>query len=184
MLGQLGGVVRGPPEASALQGLPRPRMCTPSTCRRQQLVDGVPDDGVGEPDPTGPVVVEHPDHEPGLNGLVNLVTGPRRGLLEDVEVDRTAEDGGRHEHVPLARGQLRKPFPDNVPYALGNGAPGVRGGIGQRAVLHEQADDLADEERVALGPVTDRRGHVVAHGDTTLLSYLVGDAAKVQSSQR
>ncbi len=104
--------------------------------------------------------------------------------LQRVEAKLAADDRGRQQEDARAVGQRREAVADRLAHAVGDAQPDDLRLAVEAALGAQQAHDLVDEERVALGRVVDRADDAVgcaAPGDA--LDDL-GDVALAQAPQR
>jgi hypothetical protein len=146
-------------------------------------VHGVPDEGVAEARPSRPDLVEQPHHEQRFQVLERLVEREPAGRRDDGDVELPARDRRRPGDPGDLGLDLREPLAHDVPHAGRDRRPRRGAGLGDHALGDEQADQLGDEERVAVGARDDLVGHLAAHGDAVADGDPVADVRGVQAGQ-
>ena len=128
--------------------------------RAQLAVDGLPDQVVGNAVAADQarVLGDEAAGQHLLQGLDELVVGAAEQPAEQLGVELAADHGGVGEQVVgSAREAVAGPA-DDLAHGRGDAGPAQLLGRVQAALGLEQPDQLADEERVALGPGVDGRG--------------------------
>ena len=163
-LGQLAGglVVRRPVAVPAQLGAAPRELRDPGVQgaagrERSGAADGVPDQGVAEPEPSARLRLE----ELSLDELVDAVCHHEVGLLDhggdQLEVEAAADDGRRDRDVACRRGEHAEPLADRVRQRLRD----VRR-IGGQVALHQRLHQLLDVQghaaRAPLHQVDERGG--------------------------
>ena len=160
VVGELGDMGTQASAVLALDRLPDPPVQVGPDRDRQPLVEHLPDQGMGEAVAAGGAFLLQ--HHLQLDGFReptqdaadrDLAGGPQQR-----QVERLAHDRGRRQHQDGVGGQRGQPPPDHRPDAPGQGhaqpARVLKGDVGG-----QEADGLADEQRVALGRLVDGGHH-------------------------
>lgn len=137
--------------------------------RRQPYVERLPDQGMGEP-VSGPLLHDQSRQQGCLGGGHRGVRAQPRRRLDEVEVERRSA-GRRHRQQRFdVAGQLGDPPAHDVPAPVRNPVRNQRRGrgarLGETPFVRQQLDQLADEERVAVGAFPQRRRDLVGNLDT------------------
>jgi hypothetical protein len=122
--------------------------------RRQAVVERRAHDRVDERVAAHPlgVLAQHARGDRLLQRRHQLVTAERPDLLEHVEVELAADDGGRGERVPAGIAEPGEAPPGDLAHAVGHAGLEQRDGAAEVPVgIGEMAHDLLDEEGVAVG---------------------------------
>ena len=139
-----------------------------AACRGHVLVERLAHDGVREAVVLGRVRLL--DDQAGGDRLVEqveeLVALALADDLERVEVELPPEDRRDREHLVAVVGEVLQPPADDLADALRDPDAPAAGGVGlvEPALGREQAHDLADEERVALGLAVHRLDEGLGRG--------------------
>ncbi len=161
MVGQLGQVRPRIGGIHGLQGLPHAAVQTHPAGRRQVLIHHLADQRVGEApaaEPTG----DRTDDP----GRLRLLQQPKQPLavqaanrLQHAQPEIAADHGGDLQDPPAALGQAAEPLGDDRLDPLRQACRQRRARLARAepALAGEQADDLGDEERVAVGLLVYRR---------------------------
>jgi hypothetical protein len=109
------------------------------------------------------------------------------GRLQSAQLEVAAEDGGNRQDPPAAVGEAAEPLGDHRSDALrqpGRQHRGARLGVGEAALAGEQADDLGDEERVAVGLLVHGRRQLCGRLDAGDQGDEAGDVLLVQAAKQ
>jgi hypothetical protein len=158
---ELGDPAAGAVAAQVLQRLGDAAVQARAARRPQRVVERVVDQVVREVERAR--LLRALEQQRRLDGPVQHVDEPVLVLvhhaLEQLEVELAANDGGAGQHVPAVLAQALDPPLHHLAHALGKAErvevadelPAAVRRLHDRAGLRQVAQDLADEERVAVG---------------------------------
>ena len=129
--------------------------------RREAVGQRLPHQLVREPEVPEPVVrfVDDAGHPRGLDEVERAVLVDAAHVRDERDVELAARDRARGEHRDRFLGQAApESGAQHVAHAFGHWR--VRRCVAEPAFVLQESHELADEERVARGPVVERVGEV------------------------
>ena len=155
--------------------------------RRQLVVQRIPDEHVDEAEPPrrarglGDDAAHDRLVEDVEEGVEIAFARPREGF----QVELAPEHRREHKFAEARVGEVTQTAPDRVAHARRDRDPGVDArDFVQPAFGRKQLQDLADEERVAVGLAVDRRDQIGGRLETVLDLDQTGHVGLGQSAQR